>query len=562
MKQKTAYGLFDRIERHPGVFVALLTFILFLPILTVPYFPSEDGPVHLDIVRLMHDLGTTRFPIGGEYLQTNPYIEPNSTIYLFFLALYHFLLPQTIEKLFLFIYASLFAAAALYCIDSINKTNRVVALLFLPLIFNTYLQLGFFNDALSLTIFLFAVGYYHRSHANWTIHRSIVMGLLGLLCTLTHITALVMLLMTIGLLEIFEAIEGIIAGEPHAITGALLKLSKRAFLMVAIFAPSIVILASFSFRNGISAVSTYQPLRSGLIGLFLSLRHRLIPLASLIFGNPWLYGPYFLLLAILVGFSIRHLRAREVFAPSNRWLVILLIVIVLYFTITLNTHEVEFYERMPPYLFFFAIMSVSALSIARYLRHIIVVVVSLTAIFSAVDREARYAHATPEMNEIMSVADHIRPNATILVLHFKQTNISDPYMTGVNPYLHITARIATLRSGIAMDSSLLSTSVTGYFPVQYRPDRDPYIYLRVDPTRPEIEAVPPRIDLEDYTARTGGSIDYVLIQDFQATEWMHEPTAQDLLRQVSEGYREIYRSKPTGAVIVYERKDHQDHGSQ
>ena len=89
--------------------------------------------------------------------------------------------------------------------------------------------------------------------------------------------------------------------------------------------------------------------------------------------------------------------------------------------------------------------------------------------------------------EYVSAADWIEPNSTLLPIHFwhESDAPSGRRLTWrINPLYHAPGHIGVERNIINLRNLFLSPEVLGYFPMRYRPHRDPYVHIGEDDRRP------------------------------------------------------------------------------
>ena len=92
-----------------------------------------------------------------------------------------------------------------------------------------------------------------------------------------------------------------------------------------------------------------------------------------------------------------------------------------------------------------------------------------------------------------------------------------------------------------------------YFPLQYRPGRDPNIYLSPDGAFSRFEQRPLHLSLAAYRARTGVRIDYVLVWG-RVEEVSARPDIVDLYDQLNSDYELVFISSPRGLMHVYRHR--------
>jgi hypothetical protein len=127
-----------------------------------------------------------------------------------------------------------------------------------------------------------------------------------------------------------------------------------------------------------------------------------------------------------------------------------------------------------------------------------------------------------------------------------------PLGVRVGPFRHAVGYLA---AGGEVINLLNFEAGTGYFPVLYRPEVNPYHHLpsRSRPAEGLLEETL-HMDIAGYTARTGQPINYVLLWGLRPGE-RPGPRAQFILRQLEGDYEPVYQSPQRGLLQLYRRKD-------
>ena len=129
-------------------------------VLSLPIFPSQDGPMHRYYA---HALGAVlaHQPHFGLYAIRHPF-PPYATQYLSLIGLFHVFSFDMAEKVFTVIEVLCFACGFRLCAVAIGPAGAWVSLLVTPLLLPWYLLMGFFNYSIGLGIALLAVGCWLR----------------------------------------------------------------------------------------------------------------------------------------------------------------------------------------------------------------------------------------------------------------------------------------------------------------------------------------------------------------------------------------------------------------
>jgi hypothetical protein len=132
-------------------------------ILSLPLFPSQDGPMHLYYVRIMQALLLRRDPgIFPQYYTIKHILPPYSLYYYLLLALGHFVPLIAADKIVVCLYVALFLFGFRYLVCAIGEEGNSRALLAAPLVLNWPLCMGFVNFCLSAAFALWAMGLWCR----------------------------------------------------------------------------------------------------------------------------------------------------------------------------------------------------------------------------------------------------------------------------------------------------------------------------------------------------------------------------------------------------------------
>ncbi len=162
-----------------------------------------------------------------------------------------------------------------------------------------------------------------------------------------------------------------------------------------------------------------------------------------------------------------------------------------------------------------------------------------------------YARLNRGLAEIAGAGRLIPPGHTFVFLSYVPLDADRDLQLGTfrtQPYLHAGGYLAARRP--LVDLSLYEAN-EDYFPIYFQPRLNPYRYLATQPLGIELD--PPAVDLQGYPARTGGTVDYVLLWGLRDSRWL-EPRVQEVLTQLDAGYELIHRSQGGLALLYRARK--------
>ena len=107
----------------------ILLFLYLIPVWTSTYFPSQDGPVHLENARILILYGNSPYDLTSQFYELNTSQLSNWLIQLLLAALMSIFPILVAEKVVLSLYIIIFALTCLYLIRSIEPQNDFLAIL-------------------------------------------------------------------------------------------------------------------------------------------------------------------------------------------------------------------------------------------------------------------------------------------------------------------------------------------------------------------------------------------------------------------------------------------------
>jgi hypothetical protein len=195
-------------ERHEDQLIAgmatLLIIVAIIPIWVVRFPPLQDYPLHLlreNIVAHYSDPALGYRDAFVVSLFPMPYILPD-----YLVCPLARLLPITIAgKILLTLCVVLLPVSFFYLFCSLARNKLMLGFFAFPLVYNFHLEVGETNTALSLPLFLFALGYWWRHHKQPTWKTNGFLCGLVFLVYLCHLFTFFYLAFSIVVLELFES---------------------------------------------------------------------------------------------------------------------------------------------------------------------------------------------------------------------------------------------------------------------------------------------------------------------------------------------------------------------
>jgi hypothetical protein len=557
------------------LFFALLLLQL-VPAWWFTYFPSQDGPAHLENAAILRDFGRPDRAFLHTFYTLNTRPEPNWLSHLVLAGLMLVFPPLVAEKVLLSAYLILLPLAVRYAARALRPDAGFLGILAMPFAYNVFLHKGFYNFCFSLVVFFVVLGYWLRHRGAFTPKRTVIFLLLVLLLYFCHIVSVVAAGLVIGSLTAWRLVADLAAARragrlSPAVWGACL----RAQVLPPLFAflPAAILCGLFLLRqaggdahSGALATGGASPPVFTLAGLVVGL----IEVESLI-SYQIAEGMLALalgagLLLVAVWLLAKKVRSRRLLAGDELLLGVAVLALV-YFLIPegaghdssplARVAEMARHEsltlRFGLYPFLALLLWFAAQPFGLRARVVLQAgAAALTLLFVALNF-SNYQRLQPYLEEYCSCRPWIERQATVLPICFAQAGRAEdgrPLCLRVGPF-------ANAAGYLAADAELIDLpnyeARTGYFPILFRPEVNPYRYLGSRPGNGLLED-PPRVDIAGYTAQTGQSIDYVLLYGLRPGQPTGSPERL-ILQQLEAGYECVYQSPQHGLVQLYRRKD-------
>jgi hypothetical protein len=168
-------------------------------ILSLPLFPTQDGPVHLYYVHIMQALFSGQPTPYAHFYYIKHLLPPYSLYYYSLIGLAKFVPLLLADRLVICFYFVSFLFGFRYLARSVGPGADRMTLLVTLLLLNWPLGMGFVNFCLSITFGLWAIGNWVRFEGRSGFARRAVFLLLTIIITLTHPVPLLFVLAFCGL---------------------------------------------------------------------------------------------------------------------------------------------------------------------------------------------------------------------------------------------------------------------------------------------------------------------------------------------------------------------------
>lgn len=502
---------------------------------TFPFFPSQDGAVHVENANIVRQYRAPDRALFRTFYEPNPHVEPNWIGHAALAVLLGVLPPAAAEKAVLSAYVLLLPLSVAYALGAFARGAALVALV-LPFTFNWALHMGFYNFCLGLPLLFFTWGFWLRHGARLTLGRAVSLSLLALLLYFAHVVPFALGLALIGAsalwLTLLEARRG---GE--AFRG---RLVSRTVATAHALAPALVLLATFLVRSGSArggvadAPERWRALgRLSTLVSFDALEEPLARTVSVAFA---------LLLAAGLWTAVRRRRPAE----GDAFLVGALVALAAYRLAPSGVSAGAYlHERLQLLPFLLLVPWLATLPLDPRVRRGAVAAGLVLGLASTAVHARSYARLSPFLEEYASARPHLEPDTIVLPLCFVKPG-RDPdggaFPSGIDPFVHAAGYLAAEKPLVQLANYEANK---GQFPLLFRAGVNPYLELGES-----LESHPPCVDLARYTRTSGQPIDAVLVFGLHRRH-LEQECARSLVEELEGRYDLVHRSAPRGLVRLY-----------
>jgi hypothetical protein len=532
-------------------FMVLLV-ILLLPIWVFPYFPTQDGPAHVDNAAVFHYLyyGRGSESLLHDYYHLNLRLAPNWFTDMIMAGLIGFVSPPVVEKILLSSYVILLPVSIRYALSAVNQASTFLAILAFPLVYNSIMHRGFYNFLFSIPVFFFVIGYWLRHHSRWKPRDILCFASLVLLLYFCHVVALVTLGVTLCLLALTLSVAS--AGLNYSTLSSMLRGSWRLFynrswlFLFLGLTPACFLAARFIFQQGSppswrDAEYSWKFFAWPLYGVVAITNHPAHLLVSTSVS---------LVFAGLLFYSIRHKAAHPNLPLWHGLLLSVCGICVLYVVAPSDMSGGNMINQR--FILFTLLLAILLFAIQQFSERAKFMVsmggTGLVMLQLALNIPV-YAKVNAEAAEYFSGHTVLQTNATLIALCFAIEGCGygkRPGYLRIAPFTHFSGYLSAQQHLVNL---YIHGPQTNYFPIQYRAGLAARPYLL--PSLSEGKRIFGE-KIAEYTEQTPGRIDYVLLWQLPDA-WSVGDDPTPLLRWLSANYELIFTSTAR-RLQVYRRK--------
>jgi hypothetical protein len=532
---------FPKIER--AVFYTLLAAWL-LPLLTVEYFVTGDGPCHLYNSRVLLDWWSDRHvDFYEKYYHLNPNFDPNWISSFIMMQLLKIAFPPQAERLYLMLYVLTFALGFRVLLRQFNPSAVFLSSLALVFTYHHIVLMGFYNNSMSLALWFWVVAAWWRWRDVASAYRQLALTLLFVVLYSAHPIGFLFTGMMIAALIAGEAAYDLAAQMPFRQVAE--RVVRRGAGLLAASLPGLILLVEFRARHPFKANESAGMANAGEDLL------RLTPLASLDTSE----APLALAVAIiciLLGIAavVQRLRTRRLDRADGLVLFTIAATGILFF-VPESLRGMEMHRRMTVVPYLGLLLWAGLSDFPRTVRYAVLALATvLTAAFLYL-RLPTHWEASRYASEVATCADQIEDRTVVEVLNYEWGGrLPDGRTIGDRIWLfnHVSAYAAVRRTCILSDNYEANY---WYFPIVWRWQAN--LYTQTDKDNINFDHRPPRADLLSFPRRTSlPPIDYVMMIGY-SEQYRDHPYTQEIFMQLDSAYRKIYTSE-NGVAVLYRKK--------
>ncbi len=525
----------------PRVLFAALLVLHVLPIWLVHYFPTQDGPLHVENVLALVRHASS--PLLQRWYVPNWGAQPNWLTQAMLAALLKVVSPLAAEKIVLTGYTVLFPLAFRVAMPR-GTRGWWAALLAFPFVHAFPFHMGFWNFCYGFALAFLTAGFFLRARGRLGSARFAALALLAVLLFLAHMVAFAGAAIAIGAVLAWRA--GVswtrARGNPARRRMVARGYAWRAGAALVAAVPGVALAAVWltAHRDHVASRIPFVELLSKLA----------VGYALVSIDRRELFLSAALMLALFVAFV--HLVLTRAgrgprLRPHDGWLVAAGAFAVLYFgvpdVVAAGAHVSDRFA-------WFALVSAAAWvgagsAPAASLRRIAVAfaVIAVAALGVRFQKQRELSDLT---SEFVSAKDAIEEGRVLLPLalspHGPRDEAGRRLGYRVKPFLHATGWIVAERGGVDLKNSQANTD---HCPVRFPTDRNPFRTIAWSLGR--MEGMPPCVDL---FAAARVPTDYVLLWGATREE-LKTPCGGALEAELVAGFEPVFLSEPRGLIEVW-----------
>jgi putative flippase GtrA len=523
----------------PAVFAAVLVLHV-APIWLVRWFPTQDGPLHVEnVLALLHVSGS---PLLQSWYVANWGAQPNWLTQGLLAALLGAASPAVAEKWVLTGYTLLFPLGFRSVLPR-GPRGWWAALAAFPFVHAYPFHMGFWNFSYGMALALLAAGLWGRWRGRLGAARGLVLAGLSLLLFVAHSVAFAAALVAIGALLAGRAGPSLARARSVPARRALVlrAYAARAAGALAAASPGIVLLASWLLARSDEASARF-PLGDLLAKLATGYAMVSIDRREIL--------PAALVMAVLAAVAAHALAARRGAGrrarPADGWLLASAAFAALYLAVP---DVVAAGAHVSDRLALFSSIALAAWIVsggaARRAERPAALALAALALVALGIRHDKQRELSALMEEYLTADAVIPPDRVLLPVAISPHGPLDAAGRRmgyrIKPFLHAAGWLVAERGGVDLKNS---QAITHHCPVRFPAARDPF--RRFAGTLARMEGVPPCVDLR----AAAEDADYALVWG-RTPEALATRCGAALASGLEAAWVRVFRSSPRGLLEVW-----------
>jgi putative flippase GtrA len=524
----------------PAVFSAVLLLHV-LPIWLVRWFPTQDGPLHVENVLAL--LRHASSPLLQHWYEANWGAQPNWLTQAVFAGLLAVVSPVVAEKVVLSAYTVLFALAFRAALPR-GTRGWWAGLAAFPFVHAFPFHMGFWNFCYGFALAFLAFGFWNRTRGRLGPARFAGLAGLAVLLFLAHTVALAGALVAIGAALAWRAAVSLrrARGAP-----ARRRRVLRAYLArgagVALAAGPALALTLVWIAAHRSQVSGRIPLPELAAKLAVGYALVSIDRLEIFLGAAVTLTLFVGVVHLWLARAGRGPRLR----PYDGWLLAALAFVALYFGVPdVVAAGAHVSDRFALFALVSTALWIGSGAAPRRSHVRVAAALAAIAVVALGVRFAKQRKLSGYLDEYVSAASAVGDGHVLLPIAVSPAGPRDAHgwRLGyrVKPFLHATGWIVAAHGGVDLKNSQANTD---HCPVKFQPGRNPIV--NIAGTLGQMEGMPPCVDLR---ADDAEHADYLLV--YGATrEELETPCGAALSAELAQSYEPVWLSAPRGLLEVW-----------
>jgi hypothetical protein len=511
---------------------ALLFILVILPVWIFPYFLTADGPCHVYNAGVLYDLLHGKGEFFKDFFTVNTRPNPNWFSHAALVLLMHVFTGMVAEKILLTGCILLFVTGFRALLRTLAPERIFLSLWIFPFVWQVAMLMGFYNYMYSIGLCFWLSASFIRNKDDLNFRKGLVLFLGFTLMYFMHLFGCMIMYIICGMYILSD--KGVVKDKARSI-GALLLISLPALLLIAGYVANNTVHTNNIDRQDLTVLVAHLNNLNSLHGLTRTDIRLSMKLSSL--------------LQAMIVLGIISLVINR---PSKKILVpisLLLVFTSLYFLAYEKTFGGSYIRpRLEPLIYMSGMLLVAFAPAHRLFRAASIV---LACVFSAaftVNKFSAFSDVSLMVQEIRTAGKQINDKSTVLPLnmeHLLRNKNGEVININIPLFSHVAEYATERKQIIYLDNY---EAATGYFPLKWKADKDPFIHLAVGDG---IEEQPPQVDIAGYEAKYA-RVDNILMWGADEAAMSH-PSYPALMRVIAENYM-LVSASPVYQVKLYRRK--------